>query len=120
MTQKALTKADLHQFCGTEIWYRHSLVKNFHYTEGVHYVARKGGAYWLIDEIAFAQAEPKVKAEHFQFWKLVVNPDTTAQLSCEDGNGGSVYSKQIEYTDFPLEDITFYFTDSVLLLPAEY
>lgn len=110
----------LQQFIGTEIWYRHSLVKNVHYTQGVRHVAETGGAYWLIDEIAFAQALPKVQAEAFQFWKLAVNTNQTAVLSCEDGNGGAVYAKNIEYTDFPLNEIAFYFTDTVLLLPGEY
>jgi hypothetical protein len=37
------------------------------------------GAYWLIDEIAFAQrADKRVAGETFQLWKLTVNSDHTA------------------------------------------
>jgi|tagenome__1003787_1003787.scaffolds.fasta_scaffold19590013_1 hypothetical protein len=91
---KTLTKADLSQFTGTETWYRHPLVRHVLYTEGVQYVAETGGAYWLVDEIAFTQlGEPHVAAEDFQVWRLTVNPDKTAALACEDGNGRTVYSK---------------------------
>lgn len=123
MTQgrKPLTQDDLAQFTGTETWYRHPLVRTVLYTEGAQYVAETGGAYWLLDEIAFAQKSVQaVAAEDFQFWKLTVNTDRTASLICEDGNGHAVYSKALTYTDFPLPEIAFYFTNDVILLPGEY
>lgn len=120
MTTHTLTKDDLSQFYGTEVWYRHSLVKNVLYTEGVRYVAEHGGAYWLIDLIAFHQAATAVRAEPFQLWILTVQPNGTAGLTCQDGNGVAVYGIEIDYTDFPLNEIKFYFTDSVLMLPSEY
>jgi hypothetical protein len=55
-----------------------------------------------------------------QLWKLKVNPDHTAMLTCEEGNGGIVFTKAIEYTDFPLAEITLYFLDKTILLPSEY
>lgn len=56
----------------------------------------------------------------FQLWKLTVQADRSARLICEDGNGGVVFSKTIDYTDFPLPEIDLYFTDGVILLPSEY
>src|ERR1035437_10211236 len=109
MTQKTLTKADLAQFTGSEQWYRHGLVRKVLYTDGAQYV----------DEIAFAQAEPTVAAEEFQLWKLKVNAGQTAILTCDDGNGNVVYIKRIEFTDLPLEEITLYFTNNVIMLPSE-
>jgi hypothetical protein len=53
---KTLTKADLIQFTGSEHWYHHAMVRDVLYTDGVKYVAETAGAYWLIDEIAFASA----------------------------------------------------------------
>lgn len=120
MTAKTLSKADLAQFTGSEQWYRHGLARNVLYTEGAQYVAEQGGAYWLIDEIAFSQAEPAVAGEEFQVWRLAVNADQTATLTCDDGNDRVVFTKQIEYTDFPLPEIRFYFIDNTLLLPSEY
>ncbi len=118
---KTLTKADLRQFTGSERLYRHAMVRDVLYTDGVQYVAETAGACWLIDEIAFAQrSERRVAAEEFQLWKLKVNPGHTARLACEDGNGRTVFSKEIEYSDFPLEEITLYFTNKTILLPSEY
>ncbi len=122
MTQKtiSLTKSDLRQFTGTEYWYRHALMRSILYTDGAKYVADKAGAYWLLDEIAFAQMEPKIAAQPFQHWKLKVTPDTAATLTCEDGNGNIVYTKELTFTDFPLAEIDFFFTGNVILLPSEY
>lgn len=122
MTQgtQTLSAAALSQFTGTEQWYRHPLVRTVLYTDGAQYVAETGGAYWLLDELAFSQAIPAIKAEAFQFWRLKVGPDRKAVLSCEDGNGQPVYSKSLEYTDFPLPEIVFYVIDNVILLPSEY
>lgn len=122
MTENAkLTKDELHQFTGTEHWYRHGLVRDVLFTDGAKHVADKGGAYWLIDEIALAQRfHKKVQREAFQFWKLTVKQDQSAMLVCEDGNGTRVWAKAIPYTDFPLDEISFYYTDHVILLTSEY
>ena len=117
----SLEQSELRQFTGTEYWYRHPLVRNILYTDGAKYVADHAGAYWLLDEIAFAQlGNPAVAAEAFQLWKLTVNPDATGILSCEDGNGNAVFTKTISFTDFPLPEIKLYCTGNVILLPSEY
>ena len=116
---KTLTKADLAQFTGSEHWYRHAMVRDVLYTDGVKYVAETAGAYWLIDEITFAQRFDKLlAAEEFQSWKLTVNADHTATLTCEDGDGGVVFTKAIEFTDFPLEEITLYFINNTICCRA--
>jgi hypothetical protein len=82
-----LNETDLHQFTGSETWYRHGLNKNILYTDGAKYIADHGGAYWLLDEIALAQRfDAKIATTEFQVWKLTVNPDHTARLVCEDGD----------------------------------
>jgi hypothetical protein len=119
-TAMTLTENDLRQFSGTEHWYRHSLVRNVLYTDGAKHVADEGGAYWLLDEIAFAQQfETAVIPEPFQVWKLTVTDDS-GELTCEDGNHNRVFAKRIPYTDFPLPEITLWFTDNTILLPSEY
>jgi hypothetical protein len=118
---KTLTAADLRQFTGTETWFRHPLNRKVVYTEGVQYVAENGGAYWLLDEIALLQPhDKKVAAEAFQVWTLTVQADRKATLTCDDGNGNVVFTKDLEFTDFPLDTIKFYFTDNTILLPSEY
>jgi hypothetical protein len=120
-TTKTLLRSDLHQFTGSEYWYRHELVRDLLYTDGVKYVAETGGAYWLVDEIALAQQFDKlIAAEEFQLWKLKVNADHSATLVCEDGDCRAVFTKVIEFTDFPLAEISFYLVNSTILLPSEY
>lgn len=120
-TTKSFRRADLRQFTGSENWYRHGLVRSVLFTDGAKYVADSAGAYWLLDEIAFAQkGEPAVAAEEFQFWKLAVKPDKTGTLTCEDGNGHAVFTKQLEFTDFPAEGVELYFTNNTILVPSEY
>jgi hypothetical protein len=116
-----LSTTDLAQFTGTERWYRHALNGDVHFTDGAKYVADHVGAYWLLDEIALTQLyDKRVKVEGFQIWKLNVNTDMTANLICEDGSDNVVYIKKIQFTDFPLQSITFWFTDNTILLPSEY
>ena len=116
-----LNRDDLANFYGSENWYRHGLVRSILFTDGAKYVADAGGAYWLLDEIALAQKfEKKVAAEEFQLWWLTVKEDQTATLVCEDGNERVVFSKLILFTDFPLAEIVFYYTNNVIHLPSEY
>lgn len=111
--------AALRQFTGTETWFRHEIFRMFTYTEGVHFLATEAGAYWLVDKIFGLQYESAaVKAEPFQLWTLKTK-NNAGELTCEDGNGNAVFSLTIG-TDFPLKEISLYFTDSVLLLPSEY
>jgi hypothetical protein len=111
---------DLHQFTGSEHWYRHALNRAVVYTDGAKYLADQVGAHWLLDEIALAQGSvAAVKAEAFQVWTLDVE-GSRATLSCGDGNDGSVYSKAIAFTDFPAPGIVLWFTDNNILLPGEY
>ena len=118
---KTLNEADLMQFTGSEHWYRHGFVRNVLYTDGAQYVAETAGAYWLLDEIALAQRfDKRVAAEEFQVWKLTVKPDDSATLSCDDGNDNVIFTKQIPFTDFPLKEFRFYYTNNTILLPSEY
>lgn len=115
-----LTKADLAQFTGTTRYYQHWL-RQIVFTDGVHYVAETGGAYWLIDAIASYQ--PKLLTDpmlqQFQHWKLKVN-NQKAQLACERDSDDVVLTQNIEFTDFPLNEIRFYLVAGVLMLPSEY
>ena len=64
--------------------------------------------------------EKRVAAEAFQVWKLTVRDGRTASLVCGDGNDNIVYTQHIEYTDFPIDEITLYFANNVIHLPSEY
>lgn len=115
-----LTPADLSQFTGTEQWYRHGLNRNILFTDGAKYVADQGGAYWLLDEIALAQRfEKKLAKQPFQVWKLTKHADANATLQCEDGDHNVVFTKQIPFTDFPVDEISLWFENNTIYLPGE-
>ena len=122
MSNPNLSEAELRsRFYGSEHWYRHGLNRNVVFTDGAKYVADEGGAYWLLDEIALAQrGEKAVAAEEFQVWTLKVNADRTASLTCEDGNGKTVFEKRLDYTDFPADAITLWFENDTIYLPSEH
>ena len=122
MSNAKFSDSELSQrFYGSEHWYRHALNRSILYTDGAKYIADEGGAYWLLDEIALAQRyEKAVAAEEFQVWRLRVNADHTATLTCEDGNDHAVFEKAIPFTDFPADAITLWFANNTIYLPSEH
>ena len=110
MATKTLTPADLAKFTGTENCYWHGLNRDVLFTDDARHVAEAGGAYWLLDEIALANRfERRVKAEEFQVWTLTRNSTGNgATLDCGDGNGNTVYSKRIPFTDFPVNTVKLF------------
>ena len=111
--------AGLAMHTGTATWFRHwtgSLV----YTEGVKYLAETFGAYWLIDLVASWCPHKNLRGEDFIVWKLVVRPDHTATATADDGNGRVLITQDIPFTDFPLDEVTLYLANGVLLLTSEY
>jgi len=116
-----LSPADLRQFTGSENWYRHSLNPKVLFTDGAKYVADEGGAYWLLDTIACAQRyDHDLARQPFQVWKLEVRPDHSATLTVEDGNYKPLYSRALEFTDFPATEITLWLSNNVIYLPSEH
>lgn len=117
--ENALT-LDLAQFSGgTTNWYGHPLVRKVTYTDGAKYVFETANAYWLLDKIATeAVMLPALKDQPFQVWTLKVLP--TATITVDDGNGRILARTELDYTDFPDEGVTLWFSDNVILLPSEY
>jgi len=139
-----LKESDLSQFTGTNQYWRSGLpIHPFLYTDGVQYLANKGGAYWLLDLIGSWQIEPEIKNDpmlvEMQFWTLTVSENASAVAICERDSGDVVVSQKIPCTDFPLPRIQLYLAHvgnywsysvtcgprtnadyGVLLLPSEY
>jgi hypothetical protein len=118
---KPLTKGDLAGFIGSETIYRHPLFQKL-YTEGVQFVAERGGAYWLLDVIFSHQTDPKAKAEDFQVWTVKKTPaGGCTVIMTNGGTDEAIIRQDIEYTDFPLDDFQLYFEgNETLLLPSEH
>lgn len=101
-------QSHLANFYGTDGYHRlvpfcPSLV----FTDGCLALAEKGGAFWLMDAIASHQ--PKAMRDHMlrdiQFWKLKVNADKSAILTCSRDEGDVAITQRIPYTDFPLDEV---------------
>ena len=109
-----ITESELSQFIGTVNYHRHWLGSV--YTDGVEYLAEKAGAYWLVDAIFSYR-----RRESFQIWTLKKNDDDSAVLTMQEDSGERAkVCQKIPYTDFPLDQISLYLIDGVLLLTSEY
>lgn len=108
----------LPSFTGTEYYYKHPFGIKF--TDGVKFLATECQCFWFLDIVASYQYEPKVKDEEFQVFKLKVNEDHSALVEISDGNHNILATQELEFTDFPLEEIELWCIDKVCILPSEY
>lgn len=115
-----MKQSDLSGFIGTENYYKYGKIL---LTDGVKYLAETAKCYWLLDIVASAQITPKIhqylKEDDFQSIKLVVK-NKKAVFTIDDGNKNILYTQNIKYTDFPLDEIKLYLINNVLMLTSEY
>ena len=113
-------RADLAQFTGTTHYYQ--IDRKTLLTDGVYHLCEHAGAYWLVTVFASYLHELDLD-EWFTVLKLDV-AGATAKVTISDGNDNVLATQEIEYTDFPLPNLTLYGCwDSehwVLMLPSEY
>jgi hypothetical protein len=114
-------KCALEQFTGTEHYYR--IYPKVVLTDGTKYLADVAGCYWLMDLYASHLASVEPRIESFTCLKLT-RCGVGAEIVIEDGNTHALAKQQIEYTDFLLENFTFFAVWSgefwVLMLRSEY
>lgn len=116
---------DTSHFTSTEAYHRFGLFPDVA-TDGAIYVAKKAGAFWLLDAIV-AQLRHKSRHEHDTFAVAKLEVDVLASkgvLKLDDGNGNVFATEKIQYTDFPDPDVTFFAkwigNRWVLMVPSEY
>jgi hypothetical protein len=123
-----ITPNDLHEFTGTENYYK-TMDKSIVYTDGVQYFARNAGdqgAYWLLDLMVF-EIIPKNFEEEFLCVTIEVENDQ-AVIRATDGNDNRLYKKNILYTDLAEGEWKFFVEIGmvgekevkVILLPSEH
>lgn len=95
--------SNLSQFIGTEKYYR--ITPRHLLTDGSKYLAEEAECFWLMD--AIASHLPKQFHDHFAVANLTID-GTSAVLTLDDGNGNVFARQNIEYTDFPLDQIKLY------------
>ena len=112
-------KANLSQFTGSEHYYK--ILGGIMYTDSLKYLAETCQCYWFLDVIcSHALSNPKVNKEPFQVYKLTVNANHSAIVEISDGNDNILDKQRIEFTDFPLDSITVWCIDGIILSPSEY
>ena len=105
---------------GSENFYRHSLAKNYLFTDGVKSMADKCECHWFIDLILSHQVYDNVRKESFQVWDLKRQKENCFTAICTDGNHNHVTRQAIPFSDFPYDTATLWLVDGVLMLPSEY
>ena len=119
MSTSQITASNLAQFSGSENLYFNPLFRSIRYTDGVQWLG-KNGAGWLVDACLSHIAHNKnVKHEGFVCITLQVGAKK-ALLTFTDGNDGKLATQRIDYTDFPLSEVKFFYTNGVLMLAGEY
>ena len=131
MTTKQIP--DLSGFIGTEGYHKLSM-GGLKFTDGMAYLCKEVGAYWLADIVSSVQHLPKIQEQQsFIVWRIVVK-DSEAVVDAhwdsegtDKETGESLYSKEkeiykqkIPYTDFPEGTFEFYQVGDVVLLKGEY
>ena len=108
---------DLRQFTGTQHYYQN--FTGLLYTDGIHYLAERAAAYWLIDLVGSYQ--PRLRTIPFQVWSIKVYEDKTALVTMREDDGQPTKVRQeIPYTDFPLCSFSWYCVDNIMMLKSEY
>lgn len=112
---------ELIEFCGGSFHsYKHAFTtRNF--SDGIKYVRETFNCFWLIDKILLNSV--RISAP-FQTWKLsrIYNGQARTEnfyLTCEDGNGGELFSEKIQSSDFPGDLIELFLQNNILYLPSE-
>lgn len=111
----------LAQFIGTERYYTHNTpFLNIHYTDGVKFLVETCKAYWMLDVITSYQITANVRREAFQVHEFKSDGKGGMNYTLEDGNNNAIAKQHIPATDFPLDNITIWYSGKVAYLPSEH
>lgn len=115
MDKTAFLKAYNESRNGANEFYRHSLVRSFHYSDGVRDCA-KAGCYWLID-IAATEL-PAVMRKHGALRAIlevhvITNQTCVLELTVADDQP-AIWRRSIDYTDMPVGDWFFEVVDETV------
>lgn len=108
-----------HSNC-SEAYHKFSSIPGFPVaTDGVIALANAAECYWLLDVIGSYQTNKQLDPS-FQVWTLEVNLAEESGLAKGYNDTELIIAQEIPFTDFPLEKVSLYLIDGVILLPSEY
>jgi hypothetical protein len=106
---------------GSDTWARFSPFPGYPIaTQAVIDLAEAAGCYWLLDIIGSYQSNKRIDKDGLQVWKLNVNLDKHTAVVCGYNDEELAIQQKIPYTGFPLEELTLWVCDNVILLPSEW
>ena len=113
-------ESELAHYIGSQNYYK-TMSPNVVHTDGIKALADLCGAYWLIDAIVSHQSEcnKDEMLQFMQFWSIETK-DNQAVLTCERDSDDIAITQEIEYTDFPLDKISIWVENGVMILPSEH
>ena len=107
METKETILSNMAHATGTESYHRFSILfPKLVMTDGVYQLCNDAQCFWLMDVIGSYQHKLLPK-EDFQVWRLTVK-DRSGVVVATDGNAKELARQEIEYTDFPLDEIKFF------------
>jgi hypothetical protein len=112
---------NLGQFIGTEHYYR--LLPTFVVTDGLKYLMDEAECYWLGQLYGLHLVAVDVQDNPLTVLKFQ-RKGRGGIVRIEDGNGQSLVTQALDYTDFPLDQFSLYACWDgarwVGMLPSEY
>jgi hypothetical protein len=110
----------LRQFTGTENYHRYHSQTVF--TDGALYLAEQARCFWLMD--VFASHLCEISTDHGMACLKLKRVGEGATVLIDDGDENILAKQLIEYTNFPLNEITLFACWSneywVIMLTSEY
>lgn len=118
---------ELTQYTGTEAYHKFSITRDV-CTDGVLFLAKEAGAFWLLEKIVLKlREESYVEKDYFAVVNVKVE-DNKARIQFEDGDEHVFAVVYVDYTDFPLPECKLFAIwqeetkpgSWLILLPSEY
>ena len=122
MESRAAIEAVLAQCTGSENYHYNSIARasGVVYTEGIRCLTSMAECWWLMDAICAHQPQCRRDSmlRQMQFWTLTVE-DNSGVLVCERDAGDIAIKQEIEYTDFPLDEIRIWLEAGEAIIDGE-
>ena len=90
------------------------------YTDGINDLINRCGSWWLISDLGIEISQNPKLQKPFLLVRVEVKDGKGKITLREDSNLKPIFTKDYEYTDFPLSKFEFYICDKVILLKEEY
>lgn len=107
------------QHCGSEHIFKYGF-GGIKVTIGVLAVARETQSFWFLDIVSSYQSRSTFKNHAMQVWTLKRIEGDRFSVTCTDGDGDTIVTQNVPYSDFEYDQYKVWLIDSTIMLPSEY